>query len=40
MVKQTAGRKNLGKLAPKFAELNDMQVMTILKTMRQTLFLD
>lgn len=23
MVKQTAGRKNLGKLAPKFAELND-----------------
>ena len=23
MVKQTAGRKNLGDLAPKFAELND-----------------
>lgn len=23
MVKQTAGRNNLGKLAPKFAELND-----------------
>ena len=23
MIKQTAGRENLGELAPKFAELND-----------------